>query len=199
MDINSAAQVIRDTVSMQQILDLYGYTVKNGFMVCPFHGDTDPSMKIYTGRNGHSGWHCFGCQRGGSVIDFVKEHEGCNFPTAVRAIDNALHMGLFPPREDPYQLEEQRRVQKWLDEYVAVMYGYCDLIRKQIQTALERDTLKEKLIREKEIRDRSAQEWTFLETFEENCKYNEYLLSKVDEFKEEVAAWRRKARRARSA
>lgn len=199
MDIKSAAQVIRDTVSMQQILDLYGYTVKKGFMVCPFHGDTDPSMKIYTGRNGHSGWHCFGCQRGGSVIDFVKEHEGCNFPTAVRAIDNALHMGLFPPREDPYQMEEQRRVQKWLDEYVAVMYGYCDLIRKQIQTALERDTLKEKLIREKEIRDRSAQEWTFLETFEENCKYNEYLLSKVDEFKEEVAAWRRKARRARSA
>lgn len=199
MDIKSAAQVIRDTVSMQQILDLYGYTVKKGFMVCPFHGDKDPSMKIYTGRNGHSGWHCFGCQRGGSVIDFVKEHEGCNFQTAVRAIDNALHMGLFPPMEDPYQLEEQRRVQKWLDEYVAVLYGFCDFIRKQIQTALERDTLKEKLIRGKEIRDRSAQEWTFLETFEENCKYNEYLLSKVDEFKEEVAAWRRKARRARSA
>lgn len=199
MDVKSAAQVIRDSVSMDQILSLYGYKTKKGFMVCPFHGDTDPSMKIYTGRNGHSGWHCFGCHRGGSVIDFVQEHEGCDFRTAVRAIDNALHMGLFPANEDPYKAENQRRIQDWLDAYVEAIYEYCDLVRNQIQTQLVRDLQKMKRIRDMDTQERSAQEWTFLATFDEESQHNEYLLGKVEEFREEVAAWRRKARRVKSA
>ena len=41
MDLRSAAQTIRDTVTMYQVLDLYGYKTKHGFMICPFHGDRD--------------------------------------------------------------------------------------------------------------------------------------------------------------
>lgn len=199
MDVKSAAQVIRDTVSMDQILSLYGYQTKKGFMACPFHGEKTPSLKVYTGRNGHSGWHCFGCHRGGSVIDFVQEHEECDFRTAVRAIDNALHLNLFPAKEDPYKLEEQRRVQEWLDEYVKVLYGYCDLIRKQIQDRITQDIRELKRIRDTDIRNRSAREWTFLQTFDEESQYNEFLIDKVEEFREVVAAWRRTARKVKSA
>lgn len=199
MDVKSAAQVIRDSVSMDQILSLYGYKTKHGFMVCPFHGDTDPSMKIYTGRNGHSGWHCFGCQRGGSVIDFVQEHEGCDFRTAVRAIDNALHLGLFPVNEDPYKAENQRRLQDALDTYVSVLYSYCDELRRYIQEQLRIDLNRMKTIRDGDVRERSAQEWTFLDTFDEECQHKEYILDKIEEFREEVAAWRRTARKVKSA
>ena len=199
MDVKSAAQVIRDTVSMDQILSLYGYKTKKGFMVCPFHGDTDPSVKIYTGRNGHSGWYCFGCHRGGSVIDFVKEHEDCDFRTAVRAIDNALHLNLFPTNEDPYKLEEQRRVQEWLDEYVKALYGLCDVTRRQIQDRIALNLRELKRIYDIELRERSAQEWTFVETFDEENQYNEYLIDKVEELREVVAAWRRTARKVKSA
>jgi hypothetical protein len=35
---------------------------------CPFHDDAEPSLHIYdAGR----GWFCFGCRRGGTIIDFA--------------------------------------------------------------------------------------------------------------------------------
>ena len=196
MDIKSAAQTIRDTVDMEQILGLYGYKTRHGFMVCPFHGDTDASLKVYRGSGG---WHCYGCGRGGSVIDFVMEHEGCDFRTAVRAIDNALRLGLFTGREDPYELEDQRRVQKWLDDYVAAIYAYCDAVRKRIDVQQRILIRKMKSARDKDVQDRTAEEWTLLLTWEEDSQYADYQIEKIDEFKEEVAAWRRMARRVKKA
>ena len=54
MNIKQAAQAIRDTVTMDQILQLYGYTTKRGFMRCPFHGEKTASLKVYRGTGG---WH----------------------------------------------------------------------------------------------------------------------------------------------
>ena len=196
MDIKNAAQTIRDTVSMQQIMDLYGYSARRGFMICPFHGDTDASLKVYKGTGG---WHCFGCGRGGSVIDFVMEHEGCNFKTAVLAIDNALRLGLFPFNEDPFKAEDHRRMQEWLDSLAEAFYTYCDAMEKVIEAQIRNDVTRMKTARDKEPADRSADECTFLLSFGDECQFNEYRLEKIAEFREEVAAWRRKARRARSA
>ena len=195
MDTKSAAQTIRDTVDMQQILDLYGYHTKHGFMVCPFHGDTDASLKVYKGTGG---WHCYGCDRGGSVIDFVMEHEGCDFRTAVRAVDNALKLNLFRADEDPYEAEEHRRVQKWLDDFVGFVYAYCDAMEKTIRAKMQLDYGRMQGILDKEIQDRTADEWTRLTAFDMEAQYDEYRLEKLEDFLEEVAAWRRKARRARS-
>ena len=78
MNHAQAAEVIKDTVSMRDVAGMLGFTPgRGGFMVCPFHGDHDASLKIYDTKGGHSGWHCFGCGRGGSVIDFVMESEKC--------------------------------------------------------------------------------------------------------------------------
>ena len=197
MDIRQAAQTIRDTVDARTIVELYGYTVKrDGFMVCPFHGDKDASLKVYPGNRG---WCCYGCHREGSVIDFVMEHERCNFPTAVRAIDSAMHLGLLDPFENPYDAEDQKRIQEWLDEFVGSIYSYCDALEKLISFQLSHDMEKYKEIRDKDVKDRTADECTYLLTFDEEQKYNEYRLDKIKEFREEVAAWRRMARRVKSA
>ena len=196
MDLKGAAQVIRDTVDMEQILNLYGYTPKRGFMVCPFHGDTDASLKVYKGTGG---WHRYGCQRGGSVIDFVMEHENCDFRTAVRAIDNALKLSLFSEREDPWKAEDHRRIQQWLDDFVGFIYSYCDAVEKTICAQMRFDLDRMKTARDKDVKDRTAEECTLLLIFDEEAQYNEYRIEKIDEFREEVAAWRRKARKAVSA
>jgi len=39
----------------------------DGKVVCPFHDDSTPSLHVYPGDGG---WACFGCGRGGTVIDF---------------------------------------------------------------------------------------------------------------------------------
>jgi hypothetical protein len=199
MDIKQAAQTIRDTVATEEIIRLYGYTTKRGFMVCPFHGDTDASLKVYRGTGG---WHCFGCGRGGSVIDFVMEHENCDFRTAVRAIDSAMHLGLFPADENPYAAEDHKRIQQWLDDFADAIYAYLDALIRVIEAAQVEDyhRLKElEDIRFTDIQKLSADDWTFLLRWKDEDQYNNYRIEKINEFREEVAAWRRKARRAQSA
>lgn len=200
MDIKMAAQTIRDTVSMDQILGIYGYQTKHGFMVCPFHGDRDASLKVYPGTGG---WHCFGCGKGGSVIDFVMTQEGCDFRTAVTAIDHALRMGLRDTREDPYEAEKEKRRQEWLDDFVNAVYQYFDALKATIEANIRLD-----LARMQELEmmvatgasDRlKPADFDFMHMWKDNSEYNEYLIERVESLREEVAAWRRKARRAPSA
>jgi DNA primase len=57
---------------------------------CPFgtHQDSEPSFVVTPAKNL---WHCFGCQQGGSVIDWVMKTEGVSFRHAVELLrdDNA--------------------------------------------------------------------------------------------------------------
>jgi len=180
---------------MEQIISLYGYRTKNGFMCCPFHGEKAPSLKVYKNTGG---WHCFGCERGGSVIDFVMEHENCNFPTAVRAIDNALSLGLLNPYEYPDDAKRQQRVQQTLDNFVEAVYAYCDALISVARHGQDRDYKKLKELEELQYghaEQLTADDYTFLLTWKEESQYVDYQIDRINEFKEEVAAWRRKTRR----
>lgn len=54
-------------------------------MVCPFHKDSAPSLTIYENTNS---WYCFGCNKGGSIIDFAMLQNGCSFKEAILWINN---------------------------------------------------------------------------------------------------------------
>lgn len=195
MNIKQAGQIIRDSVDMDSILTLYGYRPKRGYICCPFHGEKTPSLRVYKGTGG---WHCFGCERGGSVIDFVMEHEQCNFNTAVRAIDSALHLNLMDTHENPEDVRQQQRTQDALDHFVEAIYSYVDAVVKFIEINQEKDYKHLKELEELQFGHAdqlTADDYTFLMTWAENDQYNTYRAEKFLEFKEEVAAWRRKARR----
>jgi CHC2-type zinc finger protein/DNA primase RepB-like protein len=38
---------------------------RDGKIVCPFHDDSSPSLHVHD-----DGWYCYGCERGGSIVDF---------------------------------------------------------------------------------------------------------------------------------
>ena len=195
MNMRMAGQVIRDQVTIEQILDLYGYRTKHGFMCCPFHGEKEPSLKVYGGTKG---WHCFGCELGGSVIDFVMEHENCKFADAVRAIDTALHLGLLDPHENPFEAKDRQRAQDALDKFVKAVYEFLDYQARKIEIDQTRLIEKVKALEEKlcnDIQSVTADEWTVIDSWKDESEYNDYRQAKIEEFKEEVAAWRRKARR----
>ena len=198
MDPKRAGQVIRDTVGMEQILGLYGYRTKRGFMVCPFHGDRDASLKVYKGTGG---WHCFGCGKGGSVIDFVMEHEGCDFRTAVTAIDKALRLGLQDPREDPQENRRNEQLQRWFDDFTGAVHAYLDVVRMKIEHELRTDLARVKeceMLRDMDPEKLTAKDWEFMAEFDEISQDNEYRLDRIRELREEVDEWRRKARRAKA-
>jgi hypothetical protein len=54
----------------------------SGFIVCPLHADTDPSLKVYAGAE--RGWFCFGCERGGGIVQLAAALAGIDSPVRGR-------------------------------------------------------------------------------------------------------------------
>ena len=54
-----------------------GHTLKG---LCPFHSEKTPSFTVDSARGL---FHCFGCQEGGNVYQFVQKVENLPFPEAV--------------------------------------------------------------------------------------------------------------------
>ena len=107
MTIRDAADIIKQTVSAGQVAAMYGIAPnRSGFAVCPFHPDKDASLKLYPGTRG---WTCFGCHRGGSVIDFEMQAAGIGFAQAVRNLDGRFGLHLLDPA--PVSLGDYARQQ----------------------------------------------------------------------------------------
>jgi DNA primase len=51
------------------------------FGICPFHNENTPSFSISPHNNT---FFCFGCGRGGSIINFVMLYHNLNFPKAIK-------------------------------------------------------------------------------------------------------------------
>lgn len=115
---------IKESLTAEQVARRYGYEPnRSGFMNCPFHaGDRTASLKLYPGTGG---WHCFGCGRGGSVIDFVMELFGVSFGQAVLRLNDDFGLGLTNRRPTHAQasqaarerMDEARRLKEYRREY----------------------------------------------------------------------------------
>jgi len=191
MNMREAGQIIRDTVSMDQVLSLYGYQAKHGFMCCPFHWETAPSLRIYPATGG---WHCFGCGRGGSVIDFVMEQEGCDFKTAVNALNHALGLRLFEgcdPLEDRYR----RRFLSLTEALADNLDEQITLLQRIHENEISLKMRKLQKIEGKAVPDREPHEWTDMMELAEDMEYLQYKIEKLEEMRKEVIEWRKKTRR----
>ncbi len=49
--------------------------------LCPFHNEKTPSFTVSPSKNL---WKCFGCQKAGDAVGFLKEHEKLSYPEALR-------------------------------------------------------------------------------------------------------------------
>ena len=67
----------------------------NQFGLCPFHGEKTPSFSVNADKQIY---HCFGCGKGGGVINFIMEIENLSFPDAVRFL--ARRAGMAVPEDD---------------------------------------------------------------------------------------------------
>jgi len=63
----------------------------NLFGLCPFHGEKTPSFSVSADKQIY---HCFGCGKGGGVINFVMEIENLSFPEAVEFLAKRAGMAI---------------------------------------------------------------------------------------------------------
>jgi DNA primase len=89
----SDLQRLKDEISVQRLIESAGVelrkTGKDWAGKCPFHADDTASLVITPAKNL---WHCFGCQIGGGVVDWVMKLRGVSFRHAVELLkdENAL-------------------------------------------------------------------------------------------------------------
>lgn len=82
--IDKTAVKNKDIIS---VISSFGIPVNRNKIKCPFHEDKTESLHLYTRSNSY---YCFGCTRGGDIIQFVMDYKQCNFKEACNLLINFI-------------------------------------------------------------------------------------------------------------
>lgn len=80
----------------------------NMFGLCPFHGEKTASFSVAPDKGIY---YCFGCHKGGGVVNFMMEVEGLSYPDAVRSL--AKRVGMEVPEDEQYQSRYRQQERLW--------------------------------------------------------------------------------------
>ena len=119
---------IDELVARNPIEDVVGQYVTlkrsgaNMFGLCPFHGEKTASFSVAPDKGIY---YCFGCHKGGSVINFQMEIEGLSYPDAVRAL--AKRAGMEVPEDEQYQSRYRQQERLWALHKEAARFFHSQL------------------------------------------------------------------------
>ena len=117
-----------ELVARNPIEDVVGQYVNlkrsgsNLFGLCPFHSEKTPSFSVTPDKGM---FYCFGCHKGGGVINFEMEIEGLSYPDAVRAL--AKRAGLEVPDDEQYQSRYRQQERLWALHKEAARFFHSQL------------------------------------------------------------------------
>jgi len=83
----TVSERIKSAVSVREFVGQYVDLSAKGVGPCPFHDDQIASFSIHDEGNY---WHCFACNKGGSIIDFWMMYRQCDFKQALRELARML-------------------------------------------------------------------------------------------------------------
>ena len=104
----------------------------NLFGLCPFHGEKTASFSVSPDKGMY---YCFGCHKGGGVINFQMEIEGLSYPDAVRAL--AKRAGMNVPEDEEYQSRYRQQERLWALHKEAARFFHSKLYAPEGRAALE--------------------------------------------------------------
>ena len=119
---------IDELIARNPIEDVVGQRVNlrrsgaNMFGLCPFHGEKTASFSVAPDKGIY---YCFGCHKGGGVINFVMELEGLSYPDAVRNL--AKRCGMEVPEDEQYQSRYQAQERLWALHKEAARFFHSQL------------------------------------------------------------------------
>ncbi|MCI6228379.1 MAG: DNA primase [Candidatus Faecousia sp.] len=119
LDELTARNPIEDVVGQYVNLKRSG---SNLFGLCPFHGEKTPSFSVAPDKGIY---YCFGCHKGGNVINFEMEIEGLSYPDAVRAL--AKRAGMEVPEDEQYQSRYHQQERLWALHKEAARFYHSQL------------------------------------------------------------------------
>ena len=132
------ASFIDELVARNPIEDVVGQYVSlrragaNMFGLCPFHGEKTASFSVAPDKGIY---YCFGCHKGGGVINFQMEVEGLSYPDAVRAL--AKRAGMTVPEDEQYQSRYRQQERLWALHKEAARFFHSQLYAPVGKQALD--------------------------------------------------------------
>ena len=127
-----------ELVARNPIEDVVGHYVtlrrsgSNLFGLCPFHGEKTASFSVAPDKGIY---YCFGCHKGGGVINFMMELEGLSYPDSVRKL--AERVGMEVPEDEQYQSRYRQQERLWALHKEAARFFHSQLYSPVGKQALE--------------------------------------------------------------
>ena len=129
---------IDELIARNPIEDVVGQYVNlrrsgaNMFGLCPFHGEKTASFSVAPDKGMY---YCFGCHKGGGVVNFMMEVEGLSYPDAVRNL--AERVGLPVPDDEQYESQYKKQERLWAANKEAARFFHSQLNAPVGKAALE--------------------------------------------------------------
>ena len=102
----------------------------NLFGLCPFHGEKTASFSVAPDKGIY---YCFGCHKGGGVVNFIMEIESLSYPDAVRFL--AKRAGMEVPEDEAYREQYRRQERLYALCKDAARFFYAQLMEPAGQAA----------------------------------------------------------------
>ena len=103
---NFISELIERNDIVSVVSDYVRLTKRSGsnmFGLCPFHSEKTPSFSVSPDKQFY---HCFGCGKGGGVINFIMDIENLSYPEAVEFLAKRANM---PMPEETNDAESRKR------------------------------------------------------------------------------------------
>ena len=169
-----------ELIARNDIVDIVGSYVQltrkgsNLFGLCPFHNEKTGSFSVSPDKQIY---YCFGCKKGGGVVNFIMDIENLSFPDAVRFL--AKRAGMEVPEEEGDR-EAGRRRQRLLDLNRDAARFYYQLLQQPEGRAVQEYLDKRKITRKTAVKfgmGASLDAWdVLLNAMTKNDYTNSYLL-----------------------
>lgn len=101
-------QAVLDAARVEDVVAAFVELKKSGSnykACCPFHGEKTPSFNVNPSRGL---WKCFGCNRGGDAVEFLKER-GMTFPEAITYLAHKYAIEVQHTTTQPDELHDKRQ------------------------------------------------------------------------------------------
>lgn len=160
-------ETIQQIIESSRIDDVVGGFVtlkKRGATLlglCPFHNEKTPSFTVSPKRGI---FKCFGCGKGGNVVNFLMEHEHFTYPEALRFLAKKYNIEIVEKERTPDEIKElnEKEALYHLNDFAAKFFSES-LFNTDAGKAIGLAYFKERGFREDIIRKfqlgYSADEW----------------------------------------